>query len=266
MSGADAEVPLSRVWVFFALVFLLAVPFLVLGALTGAMLLPGLPIAALMAFCPAAAAAILVWSDGRKRKPGDFWWRLFARRAPVAWTWLALAALLPLLQRAGEFAMQRLSGAAIPPPAWPGASGLVLEAMFVIGALGEEVGWTGYALDPLRRRFGSVPAALLLGAVWAVFHFVALRQADRSVAWIAWWSLGTVAMRAIMTWLYERGGRSLWAAVLYHASINLTWQLYPVHGSWFDPQVSALVTVATAVLAWTAGARMDVGSHVTRRK
>lgn len=247
MSLADEALPLWRVWVFFGLVFLTAIPFLALGALTGAMLLPGLPIAALMAFCPAAAAAILVWNDRRGTARAAFWGRLFARRAPVAWPWLIVAALLPFAQRVAEFLLQRLSGAAIPAPSWPGPSASVLAAVFVVAAIGEEMGWTGYALDPLRLRFGSIPAALLLGVVWAGFHVIALRQADRSVAWIAWWSLGTVAYRVIMTCLYEPAGRSLWSAVIYHASVNLTWQLYPVHGSWFDPKISAAVSVGVAL-------------------
>ena len=47
-------------FVFLLLVLLLSVPFVVVGEATGAMLLPGLPIAALQAVCPAIAAIGLV--------------------------------------------------------------------------------------------------------------------------------------------------------------------------------------------------------------
>lgn len=50
----------GRLLSFFLLVFALSVPFWVIGAATGVELLPGLPVAGLMAFCPAIAASILV--------------------------------------------------------------------------------------------------------------------------------------------------------------------------------------------------------------
>ncbi len=53
-SPSDAS-PLT----FFLLTFALAVPFLVIGAVTGIQLLPGLPVSALMVVCPATAALIL---------------------------------------------------------------------------------------------------------------------------------------------------------------------------------------------------------------
>ena len=48
---------------FFLLVFALAIPFLLIGAVTRIQLLPGLPVASLMAVCPATAALILVYRD-----------------------------------------------------------------------------------------------------------------------------------------------------------------------------------------------------------
>ncbi len=45
---------------FFLLVLALSAPFWIAGAVTGLELLPGLPLAAIMGVCPAAAAAILL--------------------------------------------------------------------------------------------------------------------------------------------------------------------------------------------------------------
>ncbi len=35
----------------------------------------------------------------------------------------------------------------------------VLFVVFFVGAVCEEVGWTGYAIDPLQARWGALPAA-----------------------------------------------------------------------------------------------------------
>ena len=65
---------------------------------------------------------------------------------------------------------------------------------------------------------------------------------------IAWWSLGTVAYRVIITWLYNNTGKSVFVAVLFHAMINVTWQLFPINGSYYDPQVTSLIGAAIAVV------------------
>jgi hypothetical protein len=87
--------------------------------------------------------------------------------------------------------------------------------------------------------------------VWAAWHLVPLAQADRSIEWMAWWSLWTVAMRVIMVWLYNHAGQSVFGMALVHASSNVCWQVYPVHGSHFDPRITGLVTLALAIaLIW----------------
>jgi len=48
---------------FFVLAFALAVPFWLIGAVTGLELLPGLPVASLATVCPVIAAVILVYRE-----------------------------------------------------------------------------------------------------------------------------------------------------------------------------------------------------------
>ena len=50
-------------WLFFALVFLLSVPFALLGFVTKLQLMPGIPISALGFVCPATAAALLSYRE-----------------------------------------------------------------------------------------------------------------------------------------------------------------------------------------------------------
>lgn len=236
---------MRRPWLFFGLTYLLAVPFWILGAATGLEMLPKLPIAALMAVCPALAALILAARDGRARALLSR--ALDARRIPnLAW-WLAALLIVPAM-RVVEFGLMRLTGTPVPAPQIALGPALGLAAFFLIGAVAEELGWSGYALGPLQDRWGALRASLILGAVWAVIHFIPLAQAHRSLEWIAWWTLGTVATRVIMVWLYNGAGGSVFAVSLYHMTQNLTWQLYPVHGSYEDPAVSGPVFAAVALL------------------
>lgn len=236
---------MRRPWLFFGLTYLLAVPFWLLGAATGLEMLPKLPIAALMAVCPVLAALILAAKEGRAR--ALLGRALDARRIPnLAW-WAAAALLVPAM-RVVEFFAMRLAGTPVPAPQIDPVSVVGLAAFFMVGAFAEELGWSGYALEPLQDRWGALRASLVLGAVWAVIHFIPLAQAHRSVAWIAWWTLGTLATRVIMVWLFNGSGGSVFAVSLYHMVQNLTWQLYPVQGSYEDPAASGPIFAAAALL------------------
>jgi membrane protease YdiL (CAAX protease family) len=125
--------------------------------------------------------------------------------------------------------------------------------VFFISALGEELGWSGYALDPMQARWGALGAGLLIGLVSAVWHVVPLLQARRPAEWIAWWGIWTVAGRVLIVWLYNNAGKSVFVAAVFHMMTNVTWQLFPVSGSHFDPRVTGMIealVAATVVAVW----------------
>ena len=71
-----------------------------------------------------------------------------------------------------EFGVLRFAGSAAPTPQIaPGAVAFFFLAFFV-GAIGEELGWQGYAYPGLRTRQSAFGAALVLGAVWALWHVI----------------------------------------------------------------------------------------------
>ncbi len=234
---------------FFLLTFVLAMPFWLLGGVIKIQLLPGLPVAALMFVCPALAALILVRRESGPEGAKALLKRAFDYERIKAKAWYAPILLLNPAISMFSYAVLRLIGTPIPAPPIQILTTFALCVVFLIGALGEELGWSGYAIDRMQGRLGALRASLLLGALWAGFHFVALAQAHRSVEWIAWWTLGTVSARVIMVWLYNHAGKSVFGAALFHAAFNVCWQTFPIHGSFFDPRVTGLITAVVAVLA-----------------
>lgn len=183
--------PLASPLKFFSLVFALSIPIWVLGAVTALQILPGLSISALAAFCPLIAAVILVYRD---RVDGNFAGLVvllkrsfdFKRISAKVW-YVPIILLMPGLT-AMSIGWQHFSGVPLPTLRFPVAWGLLIFVGFFIGALGEELGWSGYIIDSLQHRWGALGASILLGVVWAAWHVVPYMQAHRSVAWTGWYA------------------------------------------------------------------------------
>lgn len=250
---------------FFLLAFALSTPFLLVSAATGGELLPRLPVAALMAVCPMTAALILVYGEDKAAGVVALLKRSFDYKRIGAKVWYAPILLLMLGTTALSYGVMRWMGVPLPAPQLPVLTALVLFVVFFIAALGEELGWSGYVTDPMQVRWGALQTGILLGLVWAAFHIVALVQAQRSPPWIAWWCLNTVATRVVMVWLYNNTGQSVFAAALFHTTTNLTWMLFPVQGSYFDPRVIGLImTFVAAIITVVWGPRTLVRDRRAR--
>lgn len=238
---------------FYLLVFVLTVPFWVIGAVTGAQLLPGVPVAALAFICPGLAALILVHQGSGLAGVRDLLMRCVDYDRIPAKIWYAPIFLLLPAVAFISYAVQRAVGVSIPPLQITLMATLGLLAVCFVMALGEEIGWTGYATDPMQKRWHPLSAGLLLGSVWAAWHIMSLIQAHRSVTWMAWWCVGTLALRVVMVWLYNRAGKSVFAAALFHAVSNVCWQSYPIQGSYFDPRINGLIMIGLAVVVTVVG-------------
>ena len=117
-------------------------------------------------FGPAIAAiAVTAWTAGR---PGvrDLLLRMGRWRVGLGW-WLA--ALSPVLFLGLGLIAEALAGKPLPREAAFGSFsgipqlGLVAVVLLIIlGALGEEAGWRGYALPQLQHRFSPLASTLLL--------------------------------------------------------------------------------------------------------
>ncbi len=248
---------LAAAGVFFLLVLAFSVPFYLIG-MTGWRLpgLPMLPLSALMGFVPMTAAMVLVARSGRGSAVGWVLARLFD---PIRWKgamWLVVAVIFMPVVCLIEYGMLAQRGEGLPAISFDAINTLFLFAAFFIGAIGEELGWQGYAYPALRRSYTAMGAALIIGVVWAAWHVLPFAQLGRGVGWILWHSLSAVALRIIIVWLYENAGRRVLIAVIFHAMINLSWAVFPEQGSHYDPFVTLIILAplaAAIALLWKWG-------------
>jgi membrane protease YdiL (CAAX protease family) len=265
MQPAAAE---SRQWPlisFFVLVFAGTIPFWILGA-SGWQLLPGLPVSGLAAVCPAVVALALRYRQGGRGGAVSLLARSFDVGRIRRKIWCIPILLLAPTVRVLSLLVMTATGVSLPVPDFFPMVALALFVGFFVGALGEELGWSGYTIEPMQQRWGALVAALILGTIWAGWHVIALLQAHRSFEWIAFWTLGTISARVIMVWLYNNTGRSVFAVTLFHTMSNLSWQISPNLVAYYDPRINGPVLAVLAtivVLAFGPLSRLDAQSYPT---
>lgn len=235
---------------FGAVTLAASVPFWVAGS-RGRLPAPlsSLPISALGVAVPAAAAFALARRSGAMADLiAQFRPRGGSRLCGATGWWIAagLAATVPLAVNAFGQAWTA------PDPAALGA----LALLYVAGAFGEEIGWTGYLQPRLVEATGSIVAtAGLLGAYWLAWHLVPYLQTGQSVAWVALQSAQLLLTRAAIVGLTVGSGGGVLLAVTYHALYNLAWWVLDHGGVAYDPARSTLVLLPVAAVALVAGAR-----------
>jgi membrane protease YdiL (CAAX protease family) len=147
--------------------------------------------------------------------------------------------------------------------------GAVITLAFMIfpgSALGEEIGWRGYALPRLQLGRSALSASIILGVVWAFYHLPLFftGQAFRSPSILVPFIISTIALSVILTWVYNSTGGSLLLVVLLHATANLplTLLLEPLGGRAMVPFLLyvGLMVVAAIVVVTVAGS-----AHLSRK-
>ena len=236
-------------WVFFLLVPLLSIPFYGLGAAGGRLpILTVLPISALMACTPMLAALILICRERGVEGVVDLLKRAldFGRSGSMRW-YLVAVCLLPIVAVL-QYVALRLIGSTFPAPLFAFGGAPLYVAMFFIGAIGEELGWQGYAFPELSTRYSALGAALILGVFWALWHVIPFIEVGRGADWILWHGLSMVAMRVIIVWLFVNTGQSVFIAVVFHTMSNIPWGVIANYESFYDPFTTFLLLTLVAGL------------------
>ena len=92
-------------------------------------------------------------------------------------------------------------------------------------AMGEEIGWRGFLVPELSKRFNYTKTSFIVGSIWAVWHFPILIFADYNSGTPYWYGLTCftamiISISFVFTW-FRLKSNSLWTGVILHASHNL---------------------------------------------
>jgi membrane protease YdiL (CAAX protease family) len=180
-------------------------------------------------FGPAVAAVLVVAGTTGRRGIAQLLHRIVLWR--VGWRWW-LAAFSPVAFLAIALLGSWASGLSLPRPTdfalfsgVPAAGLLGVVPLVIIGALGEEIGWRGFALPHLQHRFSPLVASLILAALWALWHlpqfFVIATYRALGVADYVGFAIGLSCGAIVLTWLYNRSGGSILLVAVWHGVYNV---------------------------------------------
>ena len=241
--------PLKYFVLAFAFNWALWVP----AALEARGLIPSLPVPAqgLGVLGPLVAAMILTAQEGGRAGLRSLLGRIVRWR--VAPVWYGVVVLGPVLLYLASMALEVVLGGQPPSlGALIGALPTVLAyaaMMVVFVALGEEVGWRGYALPALQARHGAFLSSVVLGAVWALWHLPLFFNPDlfySNLPFVIQLAI-QVPLAILFTWVFNSTGGSVLMAILLHASINASGQLWKVMPEYsVEPASAAEAAAATA--------------------
>jgi uncharacterized protein len=194
---------------------------------------PGMLFHILGGFCPSLVAVVIVLWKYDSGSRCDFWRCLLNyRRIRPTW-WLITLLLTPVLV-AAAVVLDVWLGA--PPPELTTLKALLADPisllittimMIVAGALSEELGWRGLALESLQQKFAPFLASAILAPIWWIWHLPLFSfQGTTQYAWgwftpMFWVFMCTVfCLTFLFTPAYNQNGRSTLAVILFHFSFN----------------------------------------------
>jgi membrane protease YdiL (CAAX protease family) len=188
-----------------------------------------IPLILVGSFGPFFSAFTLCFLSGGTRATLQFAKRALRFRIPVGILLLALL-LFPGLAALAIYLHMLNGGATLMPLLSMSQIPLTFLIMFFIGgAFQEEFGWA-FAIDHMQRNWDALPAAILLGIIWAIWHLPLFFIPGLTQTYMPFWSflLTTTCFRILFVWAYDATNHSILTPLLFHTSLNFTLNLFPL--------------------------------------
>jgi len=259
-------------YLFFVLVYALSIPLWVLNVIYPIHLpVDNLPVTDIVAtFTPLIAASILVYREERLSGVKNLLKRTFDYRRITKKAWyIPIVLMMPIIYVL-TYVIMRLIGLPVPAVWSPPLLTPLLFVAFFFAATGEEIGYTGYATDPMQARYTALTASLIIGLIHAVWHVPSAFSIGYSPGLYIWGVIVLgVSFRVLTVWIYNNTGKSVFAAILFHAVTNTGRSIFPGSRSAFELYDGAigygLIAIVTVIVVYVWGAKTLARFRYARR-
>lgn len=175
------------------------------------------------------------------------------------WKLAAVAALSALIVAAAWawYSLNGLPVAYTPPSSLSHPFWLIVIAQF-IGAAGEEIGWRCFLQPMLQSRFGVLPASVIVGFLWGIWHIGIFAEGP---GYALLFILFAVSISVILgELLRDASGGRLLISTTFHALINLGLLI------WFNEEDGSRQAMGTLAVSCTLLAVIVIVAGRTVRK
>jgi membrane protease YdiL (CAAX protease family) len=206
--------------------------------------------------------ATLGWPAVRELYRRYLMWR-------VGWKWYLALLIIPAVMVASVYLWAAIAGT---PPDFsnvnadkfrpPGFSRLAFAIPFLLTdmiANGEEMGWRSYVLPRLQAKYSALAAALITGAIWALWHLPKMLT-HWDWGYFAVFLVDTIVKSVLLAWIYNGTRGSLLLTVMAHAAWNTAGIFLPTASTLSSQGLGAFALqavielVIAAVIVRAAGA------------
>jgi membrane protease YdiL (CAAX protease family) len=165
----------------------------------------------------------------------------------VGLVWYIVAVLGPIVIFVAGQVLTKLMGLTVTSAALPSNPFLFVVAVFtvILSNTGEEIGWRGFALPHLQKRYNALLATLIVGLLWSLWHLPLVFLTGNPMAQSPLiWLISIVAGAFTYTWLYNSTQGSILLVALLHVSENIFGAFIPG----VSPIAYALVNCVVAII------------------
>lgn len=92
----------------------------------------------------------------------------------------------------------------------------------VVGCAAEEVGWRGFLLPNLQKRYSPFITSIIVGIMWGVWHL----NFTGGILGFLLYTVTIIEMSILMSWIYNKSNGNLLLMTVWHLVFNLTSRIF----------------------------------------
>ena len=228
-SHAIKNKPITR---FFGLTFLFTLPAYTFIALTGMNIILSPEMVSsfvpLSVLAPLGAAYYLTYKKSGWKAAKKLLARAFDyKRIREQKGYILALLLMPILFLISWGTATILEMELLPAPV-PMVAFIIPFTVFFFAAFSEEIGWMGYAFDPMEQKYGTFKATLILGVICALWHLPMYIFTFPNTGLLIIQLFSAIMLRFIIVWFFKHTNQSIFIVIMLHAVYNVCMTIFPV--------------------------------------